>query len=71
MWWTLVAKDMRAAPGLFATGFTFHQHPHPPAETGNFVLLTGNDVAQLFDRAGKMGNLFFQSLHHVLLGCAT
>ncbi len=68
---TLVAKDMRAAPSLFASGFTFHQHPHPRAQTGNLVVLRGDNVAQLFDGAGEMGDLFFQSLHHVLLGCAT
>lgn len=55
-----VAKDHPARAARFALGFSLHQHLHPMGHSGQFDILTGNDIRQLFDLFGQMGDGFFQ-----------
>lgn len=53
-------------PTLVGVTFTFtlHQHVHAPVQGRDLAFLTRDNVRKIFDRAGQMGNLFFQLLHH-------
>lgn len=58
-----VAKDRAAGQRGFAFGFALHQHGNLPGETVDLGLLTGDDVAQVIDVAGQVGDFFFELFH--------
>jgi len=56
----LIRKRDCAASLDFASGFTFHQKSEPSLNDRQFRLLPRHDFRQILDRAGEMGDLFFQ-----------
>lgn len=46
-----------------------HQHPHPVGQKREFAFLAGNDIGQILDGAGQMGDLFFKGGVNVGHGC--
>jgi hypothetical protein len=63
MRWALIAQNDASGAFLLAGGFAFHQHLDPACEHINLVLLSGDNIAQLFDAAGQVGDTFFEVLH--------
>ena len=63
-----VAHDHTTAAVLLAAGFAFHQHLHAAGQEGDFSVLTGDHVAEVFDRAGEVGDLFFEFFHKAQIG---
>ena len=59
----LVAKHH--APGTFgfAAGLAFEQEGDAAGKQGDLGILPGDDIAQLFDGAGQVGDLFFEFFH--------
>lgn len=44
----------------FAPCFAFHQHGKSPLCHGQFGFLAGDDIRQFLNRAGEVGDLFFE-----------
>jgi len=65
-----VAEERAAAGVAFARGLAARQHVDPGLQAGDLGLLAGDDLGQFVDRAGKMGDMFFQRAHagHVTAG---
>jgi hypothetical protein len=51
-------NDTTAARGL-AFPFALHQHMHAAVQGRDLGFLTGDNIAQVFDGADQMGDLFF------------
>lgn len=54
----------------FAAGFAFEQQGDAAGQEGDFLILTGDHVAEVFDDADQVGDLFFKLFHEVWLAPA-
>lgn len=60
MWWPLICQRHRPASFQFAACFALHQHGEPSLDSRQFRLLPSQNIREFLDRAGEMGDLFFQ-----------
>lgn len=60
MRWPLIRQRHRPACVQFAPCFTLHQRGKPSLDHGQFRLLARHNIRELLDRAGEVGDLFFQ-----------
>lgn len=60
---SLVANHHSASARSLAFSFALHQHVHAAGQRCDFGLLPCDDIAQVFDGAGQMGDLFFELFH--------
>ena len=63
MRWAFVAEDHAAGAFGFAGGFAFHEHVHPAGQHGDFRILAGDDLGEVIDGAGQVGDLGFELFH--------
>ena len=48
---------------LFALGLALKQQLHTARQQCDFAFLTGDNLGQVIDGAGQMGDLFFKGFH--------
>lgn len=58
-----VAKQDMAAGIGFPLGLALHQKVDTARQHGDFRLLAGDDIRQILNRAGEIGDMFFQFPH--------
>ena len=58
-----VAHDHAAGAFGLAAGFAFEQKRDAAGQEGDFLILTGDHVAEVFDGADQVGDLFFKFFH--------
>ena len=63
MRWRLIAQGDAAALILFALGLALQQQLHPVCQKGDLALLAGDNLGQVIDGPGQVGNLFFKGVH--------
>jgi len=57
---SLIGEGHCSAGVLFARGFAFHQHPHAVLQQHQFPVLSRDNIGQVLDRAGQVGQLFLE-----------
>ena len=64
MRWAFICDHNRTTLACITLSFTLHQHMYAPVQRCDLALLPGHNIRQILNRAGQMGQLFFQLLHH-------
>lgn len=60
MWWPLVGQRNRTACVHLARRLALHQHFNAVGQAADLVFLTRNNIGQVIDRSGQMGDFLFQ-----------
>lgn len=65
-----IPQHNRAATCCLPLPFALHQHMHTAVQRHDLAFLTRDNLAEVFDHAGEVSDLFFEVFHALRLSTA-